>query len=107
MEMTTRVYGCSDDLIEFEGDVRGEVGHFESDDDGPGALLVCSDGTLLRIRYGKSNRGIWEIRVMHKGPLFDRIEQCDDDEAQIYSDQAFFRDGLKWAYAATTWQQVQ
>lgn len=48
--MSTKIYGASDDLIEFEGDVR--------------------------------------------------IDQCVDEDADMYSDVAHFKDGLKWAYAA-------
>jgi hypothetical protein len=106
--MTTRIYGCSDDLIEFEGDVGGEVGHYDSDDNAPGALVALSDGTLLTVKYGKpGNLAIWAISVLRKGDLFDRIEECSDEEANPYSDQAFFRAGLKWAYVATRWERVK
>ena len=104
--MGTRVYGASDDLIEFEGDVRGEVGKY-ADEDKPGVLLVCSDGTLLEVNYGKGGAGIWEVKLLQKGALFDRIDPCLDEEADPYSDVAHFRDGLKWAYAATEWERVK
>lgn len=102
--MTTRVYGESDDLIEFEGDVRGEVGHYDNSDEPTGVLLICSDGTLLRARY--DNPGVWQIRALSKGSLFNYIEECNDPDASPRSDQVFFKDGLKWAYAATAWQGV-
>jgi hypothetical protein len=106
--MSTRVYGCSDDLIEFEGDVHGEVGNYCSDDDDPGALIAFSDGTLLAVRYGKpGNLAIWAISVIRKGDLFERIEECADEDATPYSDQAYFRAGLQWAYAATRWERVK
>jgi len=53
--MSTIIYGASDDLIEAEGDVKGEVGHYGSDNDKHGVLLICSDGTLLEIKYGKED----------------------------------------------------
>ena len=45
--MATKIYGASDDLIEFAGDVTGEVGHFGTDNNEHGDLIICSDGTLL------------------------------------------------------------
>ena len=41
------------------------------------------------------------------GALFDRIEQCDSEDAKIYSDIAHFRDGLKHAWCATQWQVME
>jgi hypothetical protein len=99
--MSTRIYGSSDDLIEFEGDVDGEVGCYGTDDAEQGVLVVCSDGTLLEVKYGKDGDAVWGIRVINRGDLFRRIEVCTDPEADPYSDQVIFFDGLKWAYAAT------
>jgi hypothetical protein len=107
--MSTRIYGQSDDLIEFDGDVSGEVGCYQhnEDDDRP-ALIVCSDGTVIAVLYGDDVVGaVWKLAVKHAGPLFDRIELCDDEDADPHSDQAFFRDGLKWAYVAKDWERVQ
>ena len=106
--MGTRVYGQSDDLIEFEGDVRGEVGCYGTDeDDASGVLVVFSDGTVLCVKYGKGGAGIWGIAAVRKGELFDRIDPCDDEDADPYSDQVFFRDGLQWAKAAKEWEPVK
>jgi len=104
--MGTRIYGASDDLIEFEGDVGGEVGHYGTDEGEQGSLLVCSDGTLLEAKYGKGGAGIWELKLIKKGSLFDKIDPCVDEEATPYSDVAIFHDGLKWAYAAREWEKV-
>ena len=41
--MSSRVYGESDDLIEFEGELSGEVECYSSSGD-PSCLLVFSDG---------------------------------------------------------------
>ena len=105
--MTTRVYGASDDLIEFEGDVRGEVGCYGTDEQEHGVLLVFSDGTVLEAKYGKASQGIWAITVLAKGGLFAAIELCDDEKEDPYSDQVTFKDGLKWAYAAKEWELVK
>lgn len=102
----TKVYGASDDLIEFEGDVSGEVGKYGTDDNASGVLVFFSDGTILEVKYGKLGRAIWGITLHKQGDLFDRIELCDNEDADIYSDIAHFRDGLKSAIAATEWESV-
>lgn len=99
----TDIYGASDDLIEFSGDVSGEVGH-SSDE---AALIVCSDGTLLTASYGKGDKGIWTIALLEKGRLFNRIDMCVDEHAEIHSDVAYFHPGLKWAYVAKKWERAQ
>jgi hypothetical protein len=92
--MATEVYGASDDLIEVEGDVMGEVNHMS---DKP-ALVRFSDGTVLSVVYGKpGNHGVWWIRAIERGALFDRIDECFDENADRYSDTAHFRDGLTGA----------
>lgn len=87
--MSTKVYGHSDDCIEFDGDVRGEryLGR-----DGK-SRLVFSDGTHLEISYQDS--GTWVIALITKGSLFDRIDKCSGDSTDdAYSDVAHFRSGL-------------
>jgi hypothetical protein len=105
--MATKVYGASDDLIEFGGDVRGEVGSFGTDEREHGILIICSDGTLLEIKYGKADMAIWEIRVLNQGQLFESITWCMDEDANPHSDLVLFKDGLKWAYAAKEWERVK
>jgi hypothetical protein len=108
MEATkNKVYGASDDLIEFEGDVYGEVGCYGTDDEEHGVLVMFSDGTILEVKYGKLDLGIWGITLLNMGTCFDHIAQCTDENAEIYSDIAYFRDGLKWAYASKEWERVK
>jgi len=102
----TRVYGCSDDLIECEGGLSGEVGYYASDDDDPGCLLIFSDGTVLVAKYGKPQGGIWAFTVVREGALFERLDVCTDEDADPYSDQVFFRPGLAWAFRAKHWERV-
>ena len=104
--MATRIYGASDDLIEFDGDVRGEVSCYGTDDQKHGVLLICSDGTLLEVKYGKADMAVWGVSLLVPGYLFDRVTPCMDENADPYSDVAYFHDGLKWVYAATEWQKV-
>jgi hypothetical protein len=89
----TRVYGASDDLLEFEGDVYGEHGCYAAAEEG--FAVDFSDGTILRVRYGKG--GVWALHVVIAGRLFDRIDVCEGEDGDPYSDQAFFRPGLEWA----------
>lgn len=104
----TRVYGTSDDLIEVEGGkAAGEFGCYGTDDSKQGVLLVFDDGTVLEVKYGKNDEAIWEIKVKHKGTEFDRIELCDSDDADPYSDQVFFKREMKWCYAAREWEMVR
>lgn len=102
----TKVYGQSDDNIYFEGDVYGQVSKYNTDEAPRGVLVYFSDGTILEVKYGKLGRGIWGIMIHKQGDLFDRIEPCFDEDADIYSDIAYFRDGLKSAIAATEWENV-
>ena len=104
--MATEIYGASDDLIEFEGDVRGEVGCYGTDMDDDKPHVICSDGTILRVYYGKDDKAIWAVELVERGSLFDRIDLCTDEDADPYSDVAHFRDGLKWAKFAKTLESV-
>lgn len=102
----TKIYGASDDLVEFEGDFSGEVECYEAADREKGVLVVVSDGTILKVRYGKFGDAVWEVLVLRQGNLFLRIDPCSDPDADIYSDIAVFNDGIIWAYAATGWEAV-
>ena len=102
----TKIYGASDDLVEFEGDFTGEVGCFGTDDRDKGVLVIVNDGTILEVKYGKGGAGIWEVKLLAQGNLFQKIVPCLDEDAEVYSDVAVFADGVKWAYAATEWERV-
>jgi hypothetical protein len=105
--MATKVYGASDDLIEFEGDVVGEVGAYAASEKA-GMLLVFDDGTQAVVKYGKpGDLAIWSITLLAKGALFDRIDVCLEETADGYSDVLYFKDGLKSALAARIWEKVQ
>ena len=105
----TRVYGSSDDLIEFDGDLRGEVDGGSADDDCPlGDLVAFSDGTVLAVRYGKpAAGGVWAIDVLVRGSMFARHEVCTDEDADPYSDQVFFAGGKLKAWKASHAQVVR
>lgn len=104
----TRVYGASDDLIEFDGDLRGEVSCYGTEKHKLGVLVAFSDGTILAVRYGKpAAGGVWAIDVLWKGSLFDRHEVCMDEDADPYSDQVFFKDGKLRAWAGRDAEEVR
>jgi hypothetical protein len=52
------IYGCSDDLVEVEGDLTDE---FSGDD----VLLMFGDDTHIRARYDKD--GIWRLACGKEG----------------------------------------
>lgn len=90
--MTTTITGCSDDLIEIDGDVHEEFTAPAWKDDYEGGYITCSDGTVLRFTYDKD--GLWRFAPVSKGALFDHIDQgCPEDDS---CDVVHFKDGLKW-----------
>ena len=76
------IYGCSDDLIEIEGDITEELNPgSEVEDDG--TILAISDGTLLRVKYD----GIWRITTITKGASVLSKEEAPEDDDDNYSDR--------------------
>ena len=102
--MSTTVYGHSDDCIEVEGDVTGEVAYSYDKD---GVLLVFSDGTLIVARYHKPGIAVWELILLNRGTLFNHIECCQDEDADLPSDVVYFNDGLTWAFSANDWNRIK
>lgn len=74
-----KVYGCSDDLAYLEGGMWEEV---------YGQYLAFSEGTVLRVTYGKGDRGIWTIVLFRHGKAVVSIQECHDDDADVCSDIA-------------------
>lgn len=103
--MATRVYGASDDLIEIDGnDICGEANALAADTEDESVLVILSDGTVLKAWYDEP--GVWHIRPLRKGSLFDRVEICCDPEDDPPSDVVHLQDGITWAYAAREWEEV-
>ena len=101
----TRVYGQSDDNVYAEGDIDGQYSCYGIDENP--AMLIASDGTLFMIKYGKADLAIWGITIIKKGTLFDRLEICGNDNADIYSDIIYFKNGLRFIYACSEWEKIQ
>ena len=59
----TKIYGCSDDNVELEGDIEEEIGCYNKI-----VTLFFSDGTAARFQYPKfPNLGVWGCTVINKG----------------------------------------
>ena len=78
-----RVYGYSDDLVEIENSTyeEDEIGCYGRD-----VLLYFVDGTVIRVHYGKPGLGIWKITVQEQGSAPQILTECEDADADIYSD---------------------
>lgn len=78
-----KVYGCSDDLLEVEGAPypADEIGCFDSV-----VEVKFSDGTLIKAGYPKENKAIWWIKILEKGTSSQTLTECNDENAEIYSD---------------------
>ena len=96
VEQAARVFGRSDDLIVIQGGhCAGEIDCYGKAGGSRSILLGFSDGTLLQVRHGKRGTSIWEITVIQKGGQFDRLESCDDPDAQLCSDVVYFRGRIR------------
>ena len=78
-----KVYGCSDDLVEIEGSTCEEdgIGCYDRD-----VLIYFVDGTVIRVHYGKPGLGVWKITVEEQGSAPHILSECEDEDADIYSD---------------------
>ena len=66
-----KVFGCSDDLVEIEGDIREEYPFYDNDDDC--RYLSFSDGTVLKIIY--DDDGLWRVSLITRGGCeFEKVE---------------------------------
>lgn len=97
--MKTKIYGCSDDLVELDGAIYDEIDCYSTAEEG--LTIECSDGTMGVIRYF----GDWTIEIDEKGFLFDKVVKCSDETlhtdedakgCSAYSDVLIMKDGLDW-----------
>jgi hypothetical protein len=79
----TQVYGYSDDNLVIEGAPypADEISCYNKVVD-----VRFSDGTLIRAGYPKEKAAIWWIKVFEKGTAKQALTECDDEDAEIYSD---------------------
>jgi len=89
-----KVYGASDDLIEFRGDIYDEIDCYDEV-----KKIRFDDGTIIEVGYEKVIDGepmaIWGIKVLTQGSAFKELQECTDEEADIYSDVLVLGDGVK------------
>ena len=78
-----KVYGYSDDILELDGAPypADEIGCFDST-----VEVRFSDGTLIKAGYPKKGAGIWRIKVLEKGNAPQKLIECNNEDAEIYSD---------------------
>lgn len=78
-----KVYGYSDDLVEIEGSnyKEDEIGSFERN-----VRIWFEDGTVIRVGYPKKDLGVWWVEIECAGSAEKKIQYCNDEEADIYSD---------------------
>ena len=78
-----KVYGYSDDNLVLDGAPypADEIGCFDSTVD-----VRFSDGTKIKAGYPKNNIGVWWIKVLEKGTAPQTLTECDNEDAEIYSD---------------------
>lgn len=78
-----KVYGASDDLVEIEASTyeEDEIGCYNKD-----VRLFFTDGTVIRVHYGKPDLAVWQIKVEEKGSALQILTECEDEDADIYSD---------------------
>ena len=101
-----KVYGRSDDLIEFFKDNGGCFGEVSAYNVEEGVMVTFDDGTIAVFKCGKADMAIWQAIILKKGQLFDRVEICDDEEAEIYSDVLYLKEGVKKAWSSREWESV-
>lgn len=78
-----KVYGVSDDLVEIEGSIykEDEIGCYDSC-----VRIWFKDGTVILVGYGKGDLGIWNIEIEVTGTAYKKIQYCNDEDADVYSD---------------------
>lgn len=78
-----KVYGYSDDNLALDGAPcpADEIGCFDST-----VEVRFSDGTKIKAGYPKKDKGIWWIKVLEKGTAPQTLTECNDEDAEIYSD---------------------
>lgn len=79
----TKIYGASDDLLEFEGSIFGEVNYFDSSEKDPIEVKV-SDGTHFKAFYDEV--GLWRIILIEAGTCFISLDKATDPNSENYSD---------------------
>lgn len=78
-----KVYGYSDDILVMDGAPypADEISCFDST-----VEVRFSDGTRIEAGYSKPDKAVWWIKILEKGTALQILTECDDENAEIYSD---------------------
>lgn len=78
-----KIYGYSDDnlVIEENGKCIEEVDCYDD-----AVTVWFSDGTIAECGYPKEGKGIWYIKLVAGGFAPRTLTECDDEDADLYSD---------------------
>ena len=93
----TIMYGCSDDLVEFEGNIRDEIGSW-----GDCQIVVFSNGLIAKIKYAPNQKAIWEIEIVNSVGKYEIKHIGEDDTEEIegfevsYSDCLIIDEKIDW-----------
>lgn len=94
--MALLIYGCSDDLVEIEGDISEEFNAYDLK-----GYLAISNGVLLTVEY--TNDGVWAFRqlagdtdLVKITPASDPDGGRDDDGYPTYSDMVTVAGDTAW-----------
>lgn len=72
-----QVSGCSDDLVEIDGDWQDEIGCY-----GQTVNIEFDDGTEIEVKY---DEGAWKVKVLREGSADHRTERLVEN-GDYYSD---------------------
>ena len=87
----TKVYGYSDDIVCIEGMTEDEIDCFEKV-----VELEFEDGTVVQVTYPKRpGLGVWGITYVKKGEAEQTLTECEDENADPYSDVLVIEAKLK------------
>ena len=73
-----QVSGCSDDLVEIDGDWQDEIGCY-----GQTVNIEFDDGTEIEVKYDEN--GTWKVNVLREGSADHRTERLEKN-GDYYSD---------------------
>lgn len=78
-----KIYGYSDDLVEIEGSnyKTNEIECYNKD-----VRINFVDGTQILIGYSKPHCAVWWIQIETLGTEWHNLTECEDENAEIYSD---------------------
>lgn len=78
-----KVYGYGDDTLIIEG---SKTPYDEIDCYKEEVTLWFTDETIIKCGYPKDGKDIWYIRVISEGCASYTLKECDDEDAEVYSD---------------------